>query len=250
MKMKTLEVFGPAGSGKSTIVRHLAMTNKSGRRYQDSKVVSFSPLQSRPLRVLLSGLMRSRFRIIHGIGIKASRSLEPRLRQIVFNKEWPEEWTQFYEWAWRKTGCTKDPKVASGKSILLAHSFANAYFCHHESRGDKCFLIDEGLLQRGLSLATMEEDIDMILVTEYFSRVPLPDGAVVIKSKPEIISKRLVQRNMTAVPIQHHIDTTGLSIRAADLAHSVLARRGLNIIALSNDKHPSEAIRDIVAHFG
>ena len=110
-------------------------------------------------------------------------------------------------------------------------------------------MIDEGLFQRGLSLATMDNTLNKDLITEYFNRVPLPDGAVMIGARPETISMRLAQRTITKAPVQHHLETMDLSIQSSDLAYSVLARRGLNMISLINDENPSEIVRHIDAHF-
>lgn len=101
---------------------------------------------------------------------------------------------------------------------------------------------DELLLHRAFSLLPRVDDIETA-AHEYFSRVSLPDAAVIVTADPETILRRTterggmpnVYRNLEPAELA---DTVAKAHRVAEIAAETLTARGLPVLELDTTTDP------------
>jgi SAM-dependent methyltransferase/thymidylate kinase len=101
---------------------------------------------------------------------------------------------------------------------------------------------DELLLHRAFSLLPRVDDVEAA-THEYFTRVSLPDAAVIVTADPEIILRRATARGQMP-NVYRNLDPNALATiiakahRVAEIAAKTLADRGLPVLELDTTTDP------------
>jgi thymidylate kinase len=238
-----VEFFGPAGSGKTTAYRPFRKSLQSNR-------ASFQIIEDRALEVLPDEV-KPHERLLLRFGMK--RQARARLKLLPENVGYAKH-RAFLEFcgshpefaallfdntATRISVTTRDELPVLGWTLELLAS----YQLSRNNPGNLALLLREhGFGQIGLSLIAYRvdesEQYAEDLTQRYYTAMPVPDIAVVLKTSVDAILARLAGRGfpkrMDAMSNVQKRISIERAVRATETASQILAQRGARIVALEN----------------
>lgn len=225
MALQRVEVLGPSGVGKSTILRAVA------DRWKTFQVRRF----------LLPEDMVSR------LGkLRENTTAGQRTRRAV-DAGLPKD---FFDTCFR---------IIGGAGMLPSQKFSAAALLRRSCEDlhdisslddDGVLVHDELLLHRAFSLLPRCENLERD-ARDYFEQVPVPDLALIIKAEASVIHGRVLQRrhrpncyrDLSDSELEEVIQRL---LQVCDIAQEVLKRRGVDVHVISSDGAPGAAAEHLV----
>lgn len=225
MALHRVEVLGPSGVGKSTIL-------KTMRRHQESVSGAtwlFPEDLVEPLKSLREGTTAGQ-----------------RLRRAV-DEKLPDAFTRTCFKILGESAMCASQKFSA--AAILRRSCED--FHDISSIEDRGFLIhDELLLHRAFSLLPGSHDLERD-ASEFFSTVPTPPHALILKADAEVILQRVMSRR--SLPncyrfLDHGklIEEIQRLLTAGDIAEDILRRRGVGVHVIDANGPVEEVGRRII----
>lgn len=224
-----MELFGPAGAGKTTLV-HALTTQLRDSGYTVEPILSFRPAEvvsaplspasrpghrvaavprrlSRPLLELLA-IVCHPSALQHDIGAAAGllKILPPRNMIVAMR--------------------------ISQYILRLSHAWCNA------SEAGQIVPFDQGFIQLICSLAVLSRRADESLIAEALEASPRSDLAILLEAPPDVLTARLNDRKRQQSALERlfeiDLDTNLKSIGIIHLLHRLLSNRGQSIVRVSS----------------
>lgn len=229
--MKIVEMVGPSGVGKTTLKR--ALLNAGSRSHAhmfDQRAIRLWAIRHRFLRRGLSWLACHGYGPGRALALAAAEVAGPRFRNIAFQGEWDADWSEFMLRALAGVVAAGGAGNAlGGRMALMLESLAEVRFARHAATEDGAVLFDEGVLQRGVSLAQAFADGSGESVARYYQTCPLPDRTIILTADPATIETRLRGRRGSS---PDHIRLISAAIRATEACSAAMAARQAPIMRL------------------
>lgn len=217
-----IEIFGPPGAGKTSLYRAATRRGAIGeiflKRSESAAILSARP---RFLRVMLIRFLHSRLQFLERIGIIACHALNERFVTEQLKAIEGTSLGEFALWAMpnqvRLSAASSDLK----RALHLLKSLAVHSVIAEAKKADGNYLVDEGILQRGLSLAHTDDE-GFAATREYFAKCPLPDVAILLLPERAIIIEQLLKRGENP----EYVGATDKLIEASLIASGIIKSRG------------------------
>lgn len=239
--VRYFEFFGPAGSGKTTAYRPFrkSLDRTRFRIIEDRALETLSgdlrPLQHFFFRFGFKRAARAGLKLLpDNIGYPKHRAF------AAFCRNHPDFAALLFEDA-----ATRISPVERDELPLLGWAFELiwSYQMSLDDPGTLAVLLREhGFSQIGLSLIAhrlndLDQSIDE-LTQRYYSAMPVPDVAIVMKTEAGVIMSRLAARGfpvrMGAMSETEKRTSIERAVRATETASQILAKRGARVVALEN----------------
>jgi hypothetical protein len=164
------------------------------------------------------------------LALAAAELAGPRFRNLAFRREWDAEWSAFLRLALADVVAAGGPGNAlGGRLALMLDSIAEAHHARHDAAGDSMVLFDEGLLQRGVSVAQAFADGSAEAVGRYYRAAPLPDRAIILTADAATIEARLRGRRGSS---PDHMRLTSSAVQATEICCEAMAARDVPTLSL------------------
>ncbi|MDF1614762.1 hypothetical protein [Desulfurivibrio dismutans] len=242
--MKRLELIGPPGVGKTTILGALQQAlRRQGCAVLPARwvplMVKLKEQQAGPGQRWLESWLYGRRGLQRWMRHKYEKEMVrgeyKRLREAA--SPWPE---------FLAHGLANSASADENPALRLERMLSfirQAALAHAVDRlpGREVVLCDEGLAQRGISLG---QGADPALVQTYFRLMPLPAMVIKVTAPDELIHARLTQRNQ-AVQRFHAMVEPARAI--SEEGCRILAERGAVVAVVNTEQPPAMAVAAAVS---
>lgn len=235
--MNRIEFIGSPGVGKTTLANRVKEELNSGKIKaikQDEIPYFLNPVSKVPLlNKLLSKnilLLREAYNILNKV--YKVPLINNELRKISKEDKWPDFIEVFY----------KDLNYHSiniKRINLFNESLALTSFTDRMSYSG-IILYDEGLLQRAVSLAFINNDQE--LIRKYLMNLPKPSAVIIVESKKEIIKARLTKRDGVN---SEYLGLLDIALEVVDICKVVMEERGVEIIKVNSENLTNKRLLEI-----
>ncbi|WP_038051992.1 hypothetical protein [Thioalkalivibrio sp. ALJ1] len=241
--MRRLELMGPPGVGKTTLLGPLQAEWK--RRGVLSASPRWLPLWAAHERQATGALRRRIETALYarkGLQRWMRAKLEKEMVRHEFRslREADAPWPEFLRLALTRGG---EPSESEALTLERMQSFIGSVALARATDrlpGNAWIPFDEGLAQRAISLglgAPREQ------VQAYLECMPAPQALVLLTAPPEAINERLRQRNPNVTRFHEMVEP---AIEMTETAASICAGRGIPIVQLDAREPPEKSARDLV----
>lgn len=216
--------------GKTTLKRAL-LRLRGGMPFRlvDQRAIPLAAMKPSFLALPLHRLAHARLRIPRIAALAAAEALGQRFRNSALRPSWDSEWSAYLTQASQCLIDTAQGNALASRLALLVDSTAQAHFARHTDCPQSFAIFDEGVLQRGISIAQAFQGAHPDRLTRYFSTCPVPDCAIVVTADIATIQSRLNGRPGDSAG--HSRDTT-LAVQATEICSEALQTRGIPTLRL------------------
>jgi len=233
--MLRIELVGPPGVGKTTLLRVLADTLPDAMTARRLPLLShFEAKGHRRFTEWLYGRHAGERWMRHRFEKAMVRWELKRLRYA------PDPWPDLLASTISAFAESTEPPALVLERIQSFIRQVAAIRCAERLPGHGVVLFDEGIVQRAISLAEGNSDR---VVEDYVNRMPLPSLTVVLTAPPELIQERLNARDGEGNRFHSMVER---SLAVNDRISHAIGHRAGNVIEVSMDQ-PAERGVEVIS---
>lgn len=227
--MRRVELIGPPGVGKTTVLKPLQRALEQRRREVCSprQVPLMDYHQRHGIGGLRRGMEAGAYRL-KGLHRWMRPKLEKELTRHAFRglREAAPPWPAFIRLALQQGEHAADTPALALERLRSFMDSAALTRAADNLPGEAVVLFDEGLGQRGVSLGQHATDEDVLA---YYRLMPPPDAVVLLVAPTEVIQQRLRERNPSVTRFHTMVER---ALRICELAAQACPVQGVPVLTV------------------